>query len=225
MRQRLVELLGRIVVDQFIEGCFSWPSYPATFLLIAICGYWFLVMLGAVDLDILDFDLDIDLDAVDADVDSSILQFGFVPLKWLNLGSVPTMLWLSIFAITGWMTSRLMDSPLPHDTFSLWSDGQAILRDMGIAVFLTKCLTQPLKGKFDPKEVNRAKDLLGKPCQVTTGEVTDSFGEAEYTTEGAPLKLRVRVEGEPLHRGDQATIIGFDPKQNLYLIERADTDT
>ena len=207
-------------MDQFIEGCFSWPSLPATVLLLLVCGYWCLVILGALDMDILDFDLDIDLDA---DVDASILQVGFIPLKWLNIGSVPTMLWLSVFSLTGWMASRLMNSPTSHVNLDLATDGLAILRDMGIAVFLTKCLTEPLRGRFDPKEVNLAKDLIGGICKVTTSEVTESFGEAEYSTDGAPLKLRVRVEEINLVRGDEAVIVGFQREQNVYLIKRAET--
>jgi len=207
-------------VDQFIEGCFSWPSLPATVLLLLVCGYWCLVILGALDMDVLDFDLDIDLDA---DVDASILQVGFIPLKWLNIGSVPTMLWLSVFSLTGWMASRLMNSPTSHVNLELATDGLAILRDMGIAVFLTKCLTQPLRGRFDPKEVNLAKDLIGGICKVTTSEVTESFGEAEYSTDGAPLKLRVRVEETNLVCGDEAVIVGFQREQNVYLIKRAET--
>jgi len=210
-------------VSQFIEGCFSWPSFPATILVLLVCGYWCLVMLGALDMDVLDFDLDLDLD-IDADVDTSILQMGFIPLKWLNIGSVPTMLWLSIFALSGWMVSRLINNPAPHPNLELLTDGQAILRDMGIAVFITKCLTQPLRGRFDPKEVNLAKDLIGGSCTVTTSEVTESFGEAEYSTDGAPLKLRVRAEESNLARGDEAVIVGFQREQNVYLIKQAETN-
>lgn len=205
-------------MEQFIEGCFSWPSYPATILLLLVCGYWCLVMLGALDMEVLDFDFDLD-----ADFDTSILQMGFIPLKWLNVGSVPTMLWVSVFALSGWMVSRLMNSPAPHDGFQLTADGQAILRDMGIAIVITKCLTQPLRGRFDHQEVNLAKDLIGGICKVTTSEVTESFGEAEYSTDGAPLKLRVRAEESNLARGDEARIVGFHPEQNVYLIKRAES--
>ncbi|MDA0284698.1 MAG: DUF1449 family protein [Planctomycetota bacterium] len=207
-------------MSQFIEGCFSWPSYPATILLILVCGYWCLVMLGALDMDIFDFDLDIDLDA---DVDASILQVGFIPLKWLNIGSVPTMLWLSVFSLAGWMASRLMNSPAPHANLELTTDGLAILRDTGIAAFITKCVTQPLRGRFEPKAANLAKDLIGGICKVTTSEVTESFGEAEYSTDGAPLKLRVRARESGLTRGDVAVIVGFHREQNVYLIKRADS--
>ena len=31
-------------MEQFIEGCFSWPSYPATIQFLLVCGYWCLVI-------------------------------------------------------------------------------------------------------------------------------------------------------------------------------------
>ena len=130
-------------MEQFIESCFSWPSWPATLLVVATCGYWLLVMFGALDLDFLDIDVDLDVDAdIDADLDmdvdvdvgdSSILQLGFVPLKWLNIGSVPTMLWGSIFALMSFMVSRLWNSPEPHEHFNWTTDLLAIVRDFGIA--------------------------------------------------------------------------------------------
>ena len=120
------------------------------------------------------------------------------------------------------MASRLVNSPASHPNLEMAADGLAILRDTGIAVFITKCLTQPLRGRFDPKEVNLAKDLIGGNCKVTTSEVTESFGEAEYSTDGAPLKLRVRAEETNLVRGDEAVIVGFQREQNVYLIKRSE---
>ncbi|MFP6763832.1 MAG: hypothetical protein VB858_09440 [Planctomycetaceae bacterium] len=202
-------------METFIEGCLSWPTYPATLLLLLICSYWILVVVGAVGLDSLDIDINMD---VDFDVDASILQFGFLPIKWLNLGSVPTMLWASVFSLSAWLTSRLINSPAPHDTFIFLTDGQAILRDIGIAVLCTKCITQPLVGRFDPVEPNRAVDLIGALCTVTTTEVTETFGEAQYSTDGAPLKLTVRTESGVLSKGDTARIINFDAEQNSYTV-------
>jgi len=174
-------------------------------------------MVGAIGLDYLDLDLDFD---VDFDADASILQFGFLPIKWLNIGSVPTMLWVSVFTLAAWLSSRLFNSPVPHESFDLIGDGQALLRDFGIAVLCTKCITQPLVGRFDPVEPHRATELIGATCVVTTSEVTDSFGEAHYTTNGAPLKLTVRTESDPLSKGDTARIINFNPEQNTYTVVR-----
>ena len=173
-------------------------------------------MVGAMSTEILDFDLDFDLD-VDADV--SIFQLGFVPMRWLNLGSVPTMLWISVFAFAAWVTSRSFNSPDPHATFEWAADWRALLRDFGIAVFVTKCVTQPLRGRFDPVEPNTADKLIGTHCCVSTLEVTESFGEALYSTDGAPLKLTVRTIEGKLNKGDQALIVNYIPADNIYIVQ------
>jgi len=206
-------------VEQFIESCFSWPSWPASVLLLCVCVYWVLMIVGAVDLDFLDIDVDLDLD-MDVDADPSILEFGFVPLKFLNIGSVPTMVWGSIFALVCWTVSRLWNSPLPHPSFEWTSDPLAIIRDFGVAAMLTKVITQPLRGRFDPVEPNKAEDLVGQTCIVTTSEVTEAFGEAEFATEGAPLRLKVRNGKGDISKGDTVLITYFRSETNEYVVER-----
>ena len=210
-------------MEQFIENCLAWPSFPATVLLGLVCLYWLLMMLGAVDLDFLDIDVDLDMD-VDVDIDGSpsILQFGFLPFKWLNIGSVPTMLWVSIFSLLAWMVSRLWNSPLPHPSFEWTTDIIAMTRDFGIAALLTKAATQPLRGKFDPVEPNKSEDLVGKLGIVTTSEVTETFGEAQLETDGAPLKLKVRNSHEDISKGDTVLIVDFHAEDNLYFVTKFD---
>lgn len=210
-------------MEQFFDNCLAWPSFPATCLLLLVCLYWMLVVIGAADLDFLDLDFDLDLD-VDVDIagEPSILQFGFLPVKWLNIGSVPTMLWISIFSLTGWMVSRLWDSPEAHASFQWTTDIPAIIRDFGIAALMTKAMTQPLRGKFDPVEPNKAEDLVGKTCVVTTSEVTETFGEADLETDGAPLKLKIRNTKETIARGDTVLIVDFRSEDNVYFVVKFD---
>lgn len=210
-------------MEQFLHNCFSWPTLPASLLLLAVCFYWLLMIFGAVGLDFLDIDLDLDMDA-DVDVDVSILQLGFVPLRHLNIGAVPTMLWLSVFALAGWVTARLWNSPLPHDTFQWSADSMAILRNAGVAVMLTKLITQPLRGRFDPVEPNKAESLVGQTCTITTTEVNEQFGEASLATDGAPLRLKVRNSTDTLQKGDSAVIVNFETEGNLYFVEPAPLD-
>lgn len=174
-------------------------------------------MLGAVDLDFMDVDLDLDMD-IDADV--SIFQVGFVPIKWLNIGSVPTMLWVSVFAVSGWFVGQLWNSPEPHPHFDWSTDLIAQIRNFGIAAFITKAATQPLRGRFDPVEPNRSEDLLGRICHVTTMEVSETFGEAELITDGAPLKLKVRSREKDISKGDSVLIVDFESDGNLYFVTR-----
>jgi hypothetical protein len=176
-------------------------------------------MLGIFTTDVLDFDLDFD---VDIDADPSVLQFGFIPLKFLNIGSVPTMLWLSVFALVGWMTSRLWNSPQTHPVWNWSTDPQAIFRDFGIAMILTKLITQPLRGRFDPIEPNKAVDLIGRKCVVLTSEVTTAFGEAELATDAAPLRLKIRNSDGTLSKGDVVEIVDVREQDNIYFVKRAD---
>jgi len=98
---------------------------------------------------------------------------------------------------------------------------QWTIRNFAIAVVLTKVFTQPLRGKFDAEEPNPAANLLGQQCRVLTSEVTEHFGQAEYPTEAAPLKINVRTrEARPLSKGDAAVIVDFDPEKNIYFVER-----
>ena len=94
----------------------------------------------------------------------------------------------------------------------------ALFKSGGIAVILTKIFTQPLRGKFVHQEPNTIKDLVGQTCVVTTTEVNDKVGQAEYRTEAAPLLLNVRSENNSLAKGDTAVIVDFDESNHVYIV-------
>lgn len=201
-------------MDEFLSAYFSWPILPASVLLVCVCAYWIFVIAGVLDLDLFDFDLDMDLDA-DAD---STLGVGFIGLRFFNLGSVPLMIWLSIFALVLWLISVGFGSPAADTAKAAMA--VAVARNFGIALILTKFLTAPLVGRFDVKEPNRPEDLMGRTCTVITSSVTAEFGRARVDTEAAPLLLNVRMNEESLKQGEQAQIVAFDPETHLYVIER-----
>ena len=206
-------------MTEFLETSFSGTSLPASMLLSLVLVYWLLVIFGALGLDMFDIDLEID-----ADVDvSSVLSMGFVPLRFLNLGRVPLMLWVSIFVLSWWMLSMLLEPiPSPQD----WKAMALLIgRDMGIAVIFAKIATNPLRGQFDPKEPHKAEELIGGTCVMLTGEVTASAGQADYETEGAPLKLNVRATGETLAKGDVGEIVDYDPEKHIYLVMKTERET
>jgi hypothetical protein len=206
-------------MTEFLETSFSGTSLPASMLLSLVLVYWLFVIFGALDLDMFDFDLEID---ADLDVDS-VLSLGFAPLRFLNLGRIPLMLWMSIFSLSWWGLSRVFTD--------LWileegtEIGLLIARDVGLALVATKLITNPLRGKFDLKEPHKAAKLIGGTCVMLTGEVTASAGQAEYETEGAPLKLNVRATGETLAKGDVGEIVDYDPENNIYLVTKTERET
>lgn len=199
-------------MQEFIDACLSGPTLPATILLIVACVYWVFALAGALDLDLFDFDLDVDADPHG----HSLSDIGFISLRFLNLGRVPLMIWMSVFALTFWTASMVID---PTRTYSTGGEtALAILRNAGLALVATKLLTQPLRGKFDVHEPNPAEELIGRTCVITTSEVTERFGWAQLQTEASPLALSVRSVEGTLSRGDVAEICGYDPENRAYLV-------
>lgn len=198
---------------QFLDACLTWPMLPASILLGLVCLYWACVLLGAADFELFDFDLDTDLHA-----EGSLSELGFMPLRFLNLGRVPVMLWVSIFALGFWSLFWLIND---EQTSSM---AVVIFRNAGIALFATKVLTQPLRGKFEHAEPNPATGLIGQTCVITTSEANQSFGEASCATQGAPLTLTVRVADGALAKGERAEILDFSPEENIYLVRKVTSE-
>jgi hypothetical protein len=200
-----------------LHTCFSGPVLPASALLLVIVVFWGFVILGAMDVAIFDLDLDLDIQA-----GSEIGWFpslGLVALRFLNVGQIPLMIWLSIFALSLWIISVSWHDPSYND--DNWLAVQVLIRNVTLALVATKVVTQPLLQFAQKAEIRKAADLVGKTCVVSTSEVTHRHGQAKFHTEGAPLLLHVRTrEGSTLMKGDLARIIDFDPANLIYYIEK-----
>lgn len=204
-------------MSDFVEICLSGPRLPATILLGLVCLYWLIVIVGAIDFDIfdLDFDLDTDVD-IDVETSGSLTDLGMVSLKFLNLGEVPLMLWMSVFSFSAWVLTVEIDGDVKDVPWT--TTAGILLRNGAIALAITKLITQPLRGKFVNREPNKPGELLGKTCIIHI-ETTDSSGQAEYLTDAAPLYLNVRTSGDVLPKGTAARIIDYDPETRIYLVE------
>ncbi|MCA9075098.1 MAG: NfeD family protein [Planctomycetaceae bacterium] len=217
---------------EFLYDCFQGPALVASTLVCCVMAYWAMVTLGAVDLDTfdidLDFDLDADIDGPDVQVDGghhSPLSVGMVGLKFFNLGEVPLMVWMTCFAICTWALTMLFDRGMSNaDTI----EGlKALARNGGIALFLAKFMTQPLKGFFVTPEINKSENLLGQTCIVTTSEVNSKHGQASYATEASPLVINVRTEDDQFvaQKGETVRIVDFEPERNTFIIQRVQQET
>ena len=71
--------VARAAMSQLHDNLFAAPTLPGTILVGVCAAYWLLMILGAVDLDLLDFDLDFD----GADVDHGAGGLGMAALKFL----------------------------------------------------------------------------------------------------------------------------------------------
>ena len=218
--------------SDFLLICFSGANLPASVLLVAMILYCLVAIVVGLDFDLgidVDVDLDIDADAdFDIDADPSVgstLGLGFVVLRFFNIGRVPLMMWGAMFAVCYWMISmafdRLVDDRECRE--QLLYAVQYGIRNLALAVVATKIFTHPLRDRFAAKEPNRVVDLMGQECVIKTTEVSDSFGQAEYTTEASPLLLNVRAKEAPLSKGDVAVIVGFDKEKSVYFVRKADS--
>jgi hypothetical protein len=234
-------------MQEFLNVALSFPTVVWTALLLVALGYWLFVILGALDLELLDFDADIDLDpdidldvdvdaGVDVDVDPAIdtdagidldvPELGLV-LKLavaLGVGRVPVTILLTFLVGAAWGISYfsvlLLGSAIGGGALfgTLVLAGSFVL---GLPIM--GALAHPLKGVFHTKTKTAGRKLVGQVCDVTTGKVTADFGQARLEDGGAGLLLSVRCD-EPngLRRKSRALIIGFDEETNVYWVEPYD---
>lgn len=204
-------------MSDILHTCFSGPALPASLMLILVSIYWAFVILGALDLEMFDvFEIDVDADA--GSHSGWFAGSGAIVLRFLNLGSIPLMLWMTVFALAWWLTSVLWHEPAANK--DNWIALQTMLRNGAVALLATKLITQPMTRLVDRTELRRSKDLVGEICTISTSEVTDQHGQAKLPTEGAPLLLHVRSRSGVLTRGDRARIVDYDPATLIYYVEK-----
>ncbi|QGQ25090.1 hypothetical protein F1728_21420 [Gimesia benthica] len=206
-------------MTELLHAALNWPTLPAT-VLVAICVlYWLFVIIGVLDFDLLDFDLDFEVGGHGP----SILDFGFIGLKFLNLGEVPVMVWMSIFSLSMWMLSINFDAGV--EIQSAMDYLPLFLRNLGISLVVTKLITQPFKGYFQFTPPNQIETLLGKSCYVTSSSVTEKFGQAELETEGAPLKLHIRSEDETIQKGDLVRLTDYNQETQAFYVVKINQES
>jgi hypothetical protein len=195
------------------EALFTGPTLPGTIVLGICAAYWLLLILGAVDLDLLDVEVD-----VDPGSDQGSTSWGMAALRFLNINDVPLMIWLSIFA-GGYVVSSVWLDGTTRYGGDVGAFAASVTRSGVIALVATKVLTQPLRGKFGVVEPNVATTLVGRTCVITTNGVSPSFGQARVESNGAPLLLNVRGAVGMLVKNQAAVITGYDPDQRVFFVE------
>ena len=199
------------------ERCLTAPVLPATALLLLVVAYWLLVILGALDIDVLNFDVDIDSSGLDG-----LFGVGMAVFRFLNLGEIPLMLWVSVFGLSYWMTSVLwFDESSGLDAVILI---QVILRNLTVAMVATKLITQPMLLLVDRTKMPRHPDLVGRIGEITTNEVSEHYGQARVAMGGRPLLINVRTRDGMLHKGDDVQIIDYDEEHHVFYVAKAPTE-
>ncbi|WP_306640111.1 OB-fold-containig protein [Sanyastnella coralliicola] len=205
---------------EFFNTVFSPANVISSGLLMLVVVYWITVMLGAVDLDFLDFDIDIDGDVdMDADVDQGGLLWLNHILTFFNLGKIPFMVWLSFLSLPLWLLHVNANNLLGIESFLFGLI--TFLPALIVGLFIAKFATWPFVGLFNKlEEGTKEKVILGKVGTVIINATHDSRGQAEVESAGSYLMLYIVTrKGVEVKKGDKVLFIQEIEGTDDYLIE------
>lgn len=206
----------------FMDAAIAFPTAIFTTLLGVVAFYWVLALLGLVDFDSAEADIDVDPAMTDPDLGSLagiIVAFG--------LQGVPFSIVLSLLVLLSWTLSclgamwllALLSSSIP-----VYVGGTLLaLASVSLAVPLTARIVKPLRGLFVTHAAITNASLVGQTCKVLTQTVDEHSGRAEVSQLGASINIRVWAN-TPNHlaRGSMARVAAYDEKSASYRIEAAD---
>lgn len=209
-------LLGSEGMKPFYQIVASFPTIFFTILLIIVVVYWLLAILGAVEISVLDFDMDID-----TDMSSTSAITGF--MMRLGLHGVPATIIVSLIAIFGWLISYYIVYfffGFFYETFLRYVLGVPVLfGSLYAAVMLTAFAIRPMRTFFQKTHQQTIKRVLGQVAIVRSAVVNNQTGEAMLADGGAGLILKVRTGGEAeFQRGDRVVLLEYIPEQFVYRV-------
>jgi hypothetical protein len=209
-------------MDAFISSLFAFPTGIFSIPLGVAVLYWLLVIVGALDIDILHFG-DHDVGHHGGDHDSHVGTNPNALLEFLRVGQVPITIIISVFLVFAWIVCLTASTFVrPHvPDWSWWLFGLPVLgAALVTAVVGTGLAVAPLAKVFSLDDQPKADDLIGKMVEVTSSEVTPRFGTARHDrASGEDLLLNVGCEPHHvLKRGDQAVVLDYNRASGVYHI-------
>ena len=205
----------------FIERMFVGPVWPASVLVCLLLAYTLVSLLGLFDLDL---GGDAEVDKGGPNFDGGLLGgFGAMTVRWTNLDRLPLVLWMSVFTVAFWAVSYFLWYGFDVRRYEpTWIPSLLLcVRNVVIAVGVTKILTQPISGWFVPAPTYSPSTLIGQHCEVSTSQVDETFGQGRFKTDAAPLLLNIRTDGERFAKGSVVQIIAFDADRRIYKVTAA----
>jgi hypothetical protein len=210
-----------VSMNPFHQTITSFPTVIYTVLLIICAMYWLIAMLGMVDLEILDFDMDGDIDAND----SLEAQNGIAGVLFkLGLNGVPLTIVLTIIAIIGWIACYYAiywsEALVPN----FWPVELAFeLIIFFVITFFTIMLTaqiiKPIRTLFQKLEADETKHIVGQVVVVRSAVVNKDRGEASMNDGGAGLLLNIRATGNAeFFKGDEVVVIEENKETRIFRV-------
>ncbi len=204
------------------------PTGLYTALLCVAGLYWLAVVLGSLDIDVLDIDgLGDVADAGDLDVDAE----GLSGLVWfmsaLGLRGVPLTFTLSMLTLWSWALCFLGMHHLPALLpLPVWLVGLGVFfGSFVVGLFGTSLSVRPFQRVFRTHHAPTKDGFVGRPVTITSGSVDATFGQALCADGGAGLVVAVRYDGlRKLTKGQRAVLVDYDERRDVFTVEPLDLD-
>lgn len=207
--------------DEVLTTLLAFPTVIWTTAMLVIVGYWSLVIVGALGIDIFpgDAESDIDVPGEGGGVLSGLSNA-------LALGQVPLTVVISLLVFKSWLLSvaaQLFIMPLVISSLLTGLIGSAIfLGSFVAALWLTTFSARPLKPLFRVHTVRGAGTLIGGQVLISSSRVSNSFGTALYKVpDQAGQELLINVICDvPNEMGiDSAAVItDYDANCGTYTV-------
>ena len=206
----------------------TFPVVVFTFLMVIVFFYWLIALLGVIDIDMFDVDIDIETDfetevSINPDAQGLSGLAGFM-LNW-GLTGVPITVVISLLIITSWLISYLATSlilvHIPFDIIRYAIGAALIFICFAISIPITAWTIKPLKGLFIAHTAVKKNELIGQECEVKTGKVTEDFGQAILEDGEAGMILDIRSPSEKnIKKGDKVLLIEYIKKDDCYNVAK-----
>ncbi len=233
-------------MKELIDASFSSVNVFPTILFAVIILYWVFVVIGALDLDFLNFDVDtgdvdvgmdadteVDIDAdfdtnvdteteIESEVESNteaIISLNSV-LSFFNIGKVPFMILMSFFTLSVWMIS-ISTNYIFHN-HSVIISILLLIPNMIVSLFVSKIITTPFAIIYTKMAKNNEDNFeyQGKICTVIMTASHEKMGQAEINDDGSTFRINVKTKDKTtLEKGETGLIINYIPEQKCYLVE------
>lgn len=197
-------------MKELFDFAFSGVNIIPTLLFLFVMIYWLIVIVGIVDIDTFDIDVDADLNV---DGFSSVLLF-------FNIGDMPFMIFLTFFTIPFWMVTLAVNDFLGIESFF---PGLIVLIPSFIGcLFVAKFLTIPVALFFKKAKSHHegVENIVGSICQAKLQITSDKISQAEIKVNGSSVLINAKTKpGLVIEKGQQALVIEHQKDLNFFIVE------
>lgn len=217
-------------METFLTNITTFPVVVFTFLLIIVLFYWLMAMIGIVDIDLFDTNIEIDITtdyetevSINPDAEGLSGIAGFM-LNW-GLTGVPITVVISLLIVTSWLICYIVVSlifPLvPFGIIKYVLGAGLLIVCFAVSIPVTAWSIRPFKSLFIAHTAVTKKNLIGRECLVKTGKVTEDFGQAILEDGEAGMILDIRApSNKGIKKDDNIILIEYIEEQDCYNVAK-----